>query len=68
MPSVQVNVWKGWGEKNAEILIHKITKIFTEMGIPAQAVEVMINEIPKTHWGINGEPASIVMKGVEPPK
>ncbi len=50
MPSVQVNVWEGWGEKNAEIVIRGVTKIFTDLGIPAQAVEVIIHEIPKTPW------------------
>jgi 4-oxalocrotonate tautomerase len=67
MPSVQVNVWEGWGEKNAETVIRGVTKVFTDMGIPAQAVEVIIHEIPKTHWGIQGEPASVVMKDVNPP-
>jgi len=68
MPSVQVNVWEGWGEKNAEIVIRGVTKIFTDLGIPAQGVEVIIHEIPKTHWGIQGKPASVVMKDVTPPE
>jgi len=68
MPSVQVNVWEGWGEKNAEIVIREVTKIFTDLGIPAQAVEVIIHEIPKTHWGMQGKPASVVMKDVDPPE
>ena len=68
MPSVQVSVWEGWGEKNAEIVIREVTKIFTDLGIPAQAVEVIIHEIPKTHWGIQGKPAAVVMKDVDPPE
>ncbi len=68
MPSVQVNVWEGWGEENAEIVIRGVTKVFTDLGIPAQAVEVIIHEIPKTHWGMQGKPASVVMKDVETPK
>jgi 4-oxalocrotonate tautomerase len=68
MPSVQVNVWEGWGEKNAETVIHGVTRVFTDMGIPAQAVEVIIHEIPKTHWGVQGEPASVVMKDIKPPE
>jgi 4-oxalocrotonate tautomerase len=51
MPSVQVNVWEGWGEKNAEIVIRGVTKIFTDLGISAQAVEVIIHEIPKNTGG-----------------
>jgi 4-oxalocrotonate tautomerase len=68
MPSVHVNVWEGWGEKNAEIVIRGVTKVFTDMGLPAQAVEVIIHEIPKTHWGIQGKPASVVMKDAKPPE
>ena len=68
MPNVQVNVWEGWGEKNAKTVIQGVTRVFTDMGIPAQAVEVIIHEIPKTHWGIQGEPASEVMKDVKPPE
>ena len=57
MPIVQVNVWKGFGEERVKTLIRKITKVFVEMGIPDRAVEVIVNEIPKTHWGIGGESA-----------
>jgi 4-oxalocrotonate tautomerase len=32
------------------------------MEIPARAVEIIIHEIPNTHWGIQGEPASVIMK------
>ncbi|MFX0212170.1 MAG: 4-oxalocrotonate tautomerase family protein [Candidatus Hodarchaeota archaeon] len=38
------------------------------MGIPAHAVEIIINEIPKTHWGIEGKPASESREDVEPPR
>ena len=68
MPSIQISVWEGWGEKNAEKTIRGVTKEFTDLGIPAEAVEIIIHEIPKTHWGINGEPATLSMKDVNPPK
>lgn len=58
MPIVHVNVWEGFGEEKAKITIHKITQVFADLGIPAQAVEVIVHEIPKSHWGIGGEPAS----------
>jgi 4-oxalocrotonate tautomerase len=28
------------------------------LGIPEQAVEVIVHEIPKSHWGIGGKSAS----------
>jgi 4-oxalocrotonate tautomerase len=39
-------------------VIKNITKIFVDLGVPEHAVEVIVHEIPKSHWGIGGEPAS----------
>jgi len=58
MPLVQVYVWKGFGEEKAKRVVENITKVFVDLDIPKNAVEVIINEIPKSHWGIGGEPAS----------
>ncbi|MFW9848066.1 MAG: 4-oxalocrotonate tautomerase family protein [Candidatus Thorarchaeota archaeon] len=58
MPSVDVKMWTGLSVDAAEKIITGITKVFVDLGIPEQAVEVIIHEIPKTHWGIGGTPAS----------
>lgn len=58
MPSVDVKMWAGLSKEAAEKIISGITKVFEDLGIPKQAVEVVIHEIPKTHWGIGGVPAS----------
>ncbi len=58
MPIIHVNVWKGFGEERVKTIIKNITKVFVDLNVPKQAVEVIIHEIPKTHWGIGGEPAS----------
>ncbi len=68
MPIVQVSVWEGFGEKNARTVIHGITKVFVDMGIPGHAVEVVLHEVPKTHWGVAGEPASESLKDESVPK
>jgi 4-oxalocrotonate tautomerase len=67
MPSVDVKVWKGLSEEAAERIISGITKVFLELGIPERAVEVIIYEIPKTHWGVGGKPASKAMPDTRPP-
>jgi 4-oxalocrotonate tautomerase len=67
MPIVHVNVWEGFGAKNAKTVIHGITHVFVDMGIPDHAVEVVIHEVPKTHWGVAGEPASERLPGERPP-
>jgi 4-oxalocrotonate tautomerase len=68
MPIVHANVWEGFGEKNAKTIIHGITRVFVDMGVPAHAVEVIVHEIPKSHWGVAGEPASEKLKDESVPK
>ena len=65
MPIVHVNVWKGFGEQKTKIVIQEITKIFINLDIPKEAVDVIVHEIPKTHWGIGGEPASQKYKNIQ---
>jgi len=65
MPIVHANVWEGFGEEKAKRVIQNITKVFVDLGVPAQAVDVIVHEIPKSHWGIGGEPASEKFKEPE---
>lgn len=67
MPSVDVKMWKGLSEDAAEKIITGITKVFVDLGIPERAVEVIIHEIPKSHWGVGGTPASKSMADTNPP-
>lgn len=64
MPVVHVDVWKGFGEEKTKKLIKGVTKVFVDMDIPASAVEVIVHEVPKSHWGIGGEPASEKFKDI----
>ena len=68
MPIVQVSVWEGFGQKNARTVIQGVTNVFVDMGIPQRAVEVVIHEVPKSHWGVAGEPASERLKDESPPR
>jgi 4-oxalocrotonate tautomerase len=61
---VHVNVWEGFGKEKAKNVIKGITKVFADMDIPVRAVEVIVHEIPKSHWGIEGEPASEKFKEI----
>jgi 4-oxalocrotonate tautomerase len=58
MPVIHVNVWEGFGPERSKIVIHHITKIFVDLSVPEEAVEVIVHEIPKSHWGVGGKPAS----------
>ncbi|MFX0101258.1 MAG: 4-oxalocrotonate tautomerase family protein [Candidatus Hodarchaeota archaeon] len=57
MPVVHVNMWKGLSDDAARKIITGITDVFENLGIPRHAVEVIIHEVPKAHWGIGGVPA-----------
>ncbi len=68
MPLAQIYVWKGFSEENIKKVIAGVTKVFVDLGIPQQAVEVIINEIPKANWGIDGKPATESRPNARPPK
>jgi len=67
MPVVNVQVWKGISEEYVKKIISGITDVFVNIGIPRQAVEVIIQEIPKEHWGVNGKPATESLPDEKPP-
>ena len=67
MPIVHVYVWSGFSDEAKRKVIAGITNLFTEMGIPGEAVEVVIHEVPKENWGVGGEQASKKLKHVQPP-
>ena len=65
MPIIHVNLWEGFGIEKTKTVIKNITKVFVDLDIPEQAVDVIVHEIPKTHWGIGGEPASEKFKNID---
>ena len=67
MPVVHVNVWKGFEQEKVKYLIENITKVFADIEIPAEAVEVLVHEVPQSHWGIGGVPASEKFKDTKIP-
>ena len=68
MPIIRVDFWEGVGKLQVKKMIRGLTDVMVDLGVPEQAVEVIVYEIPKTHWGVGGEPASEKLKGVSPPK
>jgi 4-oxalocrotonate tautomerase len=41
--------------------------VFVDVGVPAEAVEVVIHEVPKEDWGVGGEQASEKLKHAKIP-
>ncbi|MEM2106750.1 MAG: tautomerase family protein [Candidatus Bathyarchaeia archaeon] len=69
MPIVHVYVWKGFSNTAKRKVIKGVTKVFTELGIPEEGVEVVIHEDPMENWGVGGEQASESekLKHMKPP-
>ena len=55
MPVVQVSVWAGMSKESKQKIAKGITKVFEEIGIPKEAVEIIIYETPKTNWATGGQ-------------
>ncbi len=59
MPLVEISLWPGRSAEVKERMIREVTDAVSRTsGAPLEAVEVIIREVPKTDWGIGGEPCS----------
>ncbi|MEM3566451.1 MAG: tautomerase family protein [Candidatus Bathyarchaeia archaeon] len=67
MPIIHVYVWRGFSNEAKKRVIEGVTKIFAELGIPSEAVEVVIHEDPMENWGVAGQQASEKFKHVKIP-
>jgi len=67
IPLAQIYMWKGISEEVSKKIIAGVTDVFVDLGIPKQAVNVLIQEIPKEHWGIDGLPATEARPDAKPP-
>jgi 4-oxalocrotonate tautomerase family enzyme len=61
MPIITIETWPMSPEHKTEA-IQKITKVFTDQGIPAQAITVLVHETPQENWATAGEQHSITYK------
>ena len=63
MPLIQINIMEGRPPEKITELISNVTDTVSEtLGAPKQNVRVLVTEMPKTHWGIAGVPASEARK------
>ncbi|PFP24800.1 4-oxalocrotonate tautomerase [Bacillus sp. AFS073361] len=59
MPLIQVNIMEGRPPEKIKALIENITDTVVEtLVVPKTGVRVLVNEMPKTHWGVAGVPVS----------
>ena len=64
MPIVTIETWPMDKARKPE-LMRKITDVFTGMGIPAQAVTVLIRETELDNWASAGEQHCVKFKDLK---
>ncbi len=64
MPIVNIETWP-LKEGQKPVIMKKITDVFTEMGIPSQAVTVVIHETELENWCSGGEQHSVKFKDLK---
>lgn len=59
MPFIRVDMLEGRTPEQKRALIRELSETASRvLDTPIDRVRVLINEIPKTHWGIGGKPVS----------
>lgn len=59
MPIIRIEMWEGRNNEDKEKLIKEVSKSVSKaLKIPPEQVFVLIYDVPKSHWGIAGVPAS----------
>jgi 4-oxalocrotonate tautomerase len=59
MPIVRIETWEGKTDEQKERLIREVTKCVSDvLDVGAEHIRVVIYDVPKANWGIQGEPAS----------
>jgi 4-oxalocrotonate tautomerase len=55
MPVVTVDMWEGQTIEHRRQLAKDITDAFVKIGVPANAVNVIMRETPKSCWAVSGQ-------------
>ena len=58
MPVITIEMWDGRTLEQKRKIVKGITSVMGEIGIPAEAVQIIIKDVPKHNWGIAGKLAS----------
>jgi len=58
MPVVTVEWWEGRTIEQKKQLAEGITSVMVNMGIPAEAIHIIIKDNPKHNWASGGKLAS----------
>ncbi len=66
MPILRVSLWSGKSEQQKAELAAALTDTMVQVGnVPAQAVTILFEELPKENWASGGKLHSDLFKGRE---
>ncbi|MGV3653029.1 MAG: 4-oxalocrotonate tautomerase [Noviherbaspirillum sp.] len=58
MPIIRVSMMEGRSAEQIEEMIQAVTEVVHRtLDAPIESVRVLVDELPKTHWGIAGKTA-----------
>lgn len=55
-------MWAGMAEDSKRKIAEGMTKVLEDLGVPRDAVHVIIYETPKTNWATGGKLHSEILK------
>jgi 4-oxalocrotonate tautomerase len=55
VPVVQVSMWSGMTKENKQKIAEGMTKVLEDLGVPREAVTVIIYEADKANWATGGQ-------------
>ncbi len=58
MPVVIVEMWEGRSVDQKKQLVEGITSVITKLGVPSEAIQIIIKDNPKHNWAMGGKLAS----------
>ncbi len=58
MPVVIEEMWEGRTVEQKKQLVTGITESFVQIGVPREALQIIIKDVPKHNWAIAGRLAS----------
>jgi phenylpyruvate tautomerase PptA (4-oxalocrotonate tautomerase family) len=64
MPIITIETWP-MKKEDKVVVMKKITDVFVEQGVPAQAVTILIKETPLENWASAGEQHSVKFKDLK---
>jgi len=55
MPVVIIEMWEGRTIEQKKQLVVDITSAFVKIGTPAEAVKIIMKDVPKYNWATGGK-------------